>query len=177
MALAHRMKSSAGRTFGDNLQYYCTITQNPSQQNCNEVHVVVDLYWETSIKNNEHSRRGVSPALKVKICSNTTPIAKQWDKYISNCKNKTNLCNFICTLPCQIRWEKLPENKKKITIRAQGLEMEEKLWALAQLCDFSDIPGLQSNNEEADTWLLLHEKWALENAAIRIVIQLPDTDV
>ena len=39
MALAHRMKSSGGRTFGDNL-HYCTITQTPSQQNCNEVHVV-----------------------------------------------------------------------------------------------------------------------------------------
>ena len=79
-------------------------------------------------------------------------------------------------LPDKAR-EAAPEYKKKITIRAQDLEMEEKLWALAQLCDCSDIPGLQSNHEEADTWLLLHEKWALENAATRIVIQLPDTDV
>ena len=40
----------------------------------------------------------------------------------------------------------------------------------------TDIPGLQSNHEEADTRLLLHAKHAADNAS-RIVIQSPDTDV
>ena len=39
-----------------------------------------------------------------------------------------------------------------------------------------DIPGLQSNHEEADTRLLLHAKHAADNAS-RIVIQSPDTNV
>ena len=174
MALVQRMKYGGGGTFGElSLKYYRAITQPLSQQNCNEVHVVFDHYWETSIKNNKRSRRGASTALKVKICSNATPIPKQWDKYISNCKNKTNLCNFVSTSFCHTGQEKLPENKKIII--GGGFRDERKGLSISRgTC--SDIPGLQSNHEEADTHLLLHAKCASENA-VRIVIQSPDTDV
>ena len=74
---------------------YSVKTLPLSYLNWHEVHVVFDQYWENSIKNNECSRRGASTALEVKISSSATPIPKQWDKYISNCKNKTNLCEFV----------------------------------------------------------------------------------
>ena len=92
MALVQKMKSGGARTFGElSLKYYSVTTLPLSYLNCHEVHVVFDQYWENSIKNNERSRRGASTALEVKISSSATPIPKQWDKYISNCKNKTNV--------------------------------------------------------------------------------------
>ena len=105
MAHAQSMKFGGGRTFGElPLKYCSTITQTLSQKNCNEVHVISD--WETSTKNNERSRQGASTAFKVKICSNATPIPKLWNRYISNCNNKTNLCDFVTTSLCQIGQEK-----------------------------------------------------------------------
>ena len=66
----------------------------------------------------------------------------------------------------------MPENKK---IVIGGFKDGEKAVSISRgTC--SDITGLQSNHEEADTRLLLHAKCAAENAA-RIVIQSPDTDV
>ena len=56
------------------------------------------LYW--LIRLLITSRRGASTALVVKICSNATSIPKQWDTYISNCKNKTNLCEFVSNSLC-----------------------------------------------------------------------------
>ena len=50
---------------------------------------------------------GAATALEVKICSNATPIPRQWDTYISNYRNKTNLCEFVSNSLCQIGQEKL----------------------------------------------------------------------
>ena len=144
MALVRKMRSSGTRTFG-----------------------------ELMMKYSEHSRWEASTPLEVKISNNATPIPKQWDKYIRNCKNKTNLCDSVSTSFCHIGQEKLPDNKK-IVIEAGFKEGEKAVSISRSTC--SDIPGLQSNQKEADTRLLLHAKCAAENAA-RIVIQSPDTDV
>ena len=69
--------------------------------------------------------------------------------------------------------EKLAENKRIII--GGGFRDGRKAVGISRGTS-SDIPGLQSNHEEADTRLLLHAKCASENAA-RIVIQSPDTDV
>ena len=44
----------------------------------------------------ERSRRQTSDmGLEVKIQNPSTPLPRQWDKYISNPKNKTSLVKFI----------------------------------------------------------------------------------
>ena len=67
---------------------------------------------------------GASTALEVKISSSATPIPKQWNEYISNCKNKTNLCQLVSTLLCQEGQEKLPENKKIVIAGVLKMEKE-----------------------------------------------------
>ena len=92
MALVQKMKFGGATTFGElPLKYYTLITSSLSLPNCQEVHVVFDQYWSTSIKANERSRRGASTALEVRISNSATPVPKQWEKYISNSKNKINL--------------------------------------------------------------------------------------
>lgn len=93
--------------------------------------------------------------------------------YISNCKNKTNLCEFVSSLLCQEGQEKLPENKKIVT--TGGFKDVERAVSFSRGTSM-DIPGLQSNHEEAYTRLLQHVKDTADNAS-RIVIQSPDTDV
>ena len=149
MAPVQKMKSGGAQMFGElSLKYYNVITLPLSYLNCHEVHVVFDQYWENSIKNNECSRRGASTALEVKISSSATPIPKQWDKYISNCKNNTNLCEFVSTLFYQEGQEKLPENKKIFV--AGGFKDGERAVSISRGTS-TDIPGLQSNHEEVDT--------------------------
>lgn len=174
MALVQKMKSSGARMFVElSLKYCSVITLCLSDLTCHEVHFVFHQYWENSIKNNKPSRRGVSAALEVKISSSATPIPKQWDKYISNCKNKTNLCEFVSSLLCQEGQEKLPENKK--IVATGGFKDVERAVSFSRGTS-TDIPGLQSNHEEAYTRLLQHVKDTADIAS-RIVIQSPDTNV
>ena len=56
---------------------------------------MVDSYRDISIKSGEWERRGDSShSLEVTMHSPATPVPKQWQKYISSAKNKTNLCAF-----------------------------------------------------------------------------------
>ena len=174
MALVQKMKFGGATTFGElSLKYYTFITSSLSLPNCQEVHVVFDQYWSTSIKANERSRRGASTALEVRISNSATPVPKQWEKYISNSKNKINLCDFISTSLCQIGQEgqeKFPENKSIVI--GEGFRAGEQAVHIRS-GSYSDVPHLRSSHEEADTRLVLHAQEATEYAA-RIVIRSPD---
>ena len=95
MAMAQMTKSGGASTFGDLcLKYFTIFTAPLSLHNCLESHIVFDQYIETSIKAGERSRRGESAALEVQIGGPSTPVPKQWGKYISNPQNKVNLCDY-----------------------------------------------------------------------------------
>jgi len=67
-----------------------------------------------SIKAGERSRRGTSSALEVHIHGPSTPVPKQWAKYIKNPKNKKNLRDFLTKSTCCLGKGRLPENTKLI---------------------------------------------------------------
>ena len=97
MALVQVMKSASSASFGQMAEQYCThITRMLSQSSCSRVDLVFDQYRNQSIKEGERHKRGETSSLEVKIYSDSTPIQKQWEKYISNPRNKENLADFLC---------------------------------------------------------------------------------
>ena len=71
-----------------------------------------DTYRNISIKSGERESRGDSShSLKVTIHSPETPVPKQWQKYISSARNKTNPCAFPVGAWCEIGREELQEDQ------------------------------------------------------------------
>ena len=95
MAIIQMSKSAGTSTFGDlSEKYYNIFTAPLFSNNCVQVHVDFDQYWENSIKEGERERRGASVGLEVRIGGPTTPVPRQWGKYISNPKNKVRVRLF-----------------------------------------------------------------------------------
>ena len=94
-------------------------------------------------------------------------------KYITNPKNKENLCDFITKSMCSLGKGRLPDNTQLVI--GGGFKDGERCVAITR--DFhSDMTDLTSNHEEADTRMLFHAKYAA-TPETRIIIQSPDTDV
>ena len=112
MTVVQMMKDGNASTFGELANKFYAISTEPLLQNgCDRVDVVFDQYRDMSIKSHERSRRGSSSALEVKINSPSTPVPKQWAKYISNPRNKTNLCTFLTQALSELGRKKLPQGK------------------------------------------------------------------
>ena len=95
MALVQMVKSGDAKTFGEMAaKYLPIITDALHQSNCNRVDIVFDQYWKVPIKAEERLRRGSTNSLEIKINGPTTPVPKQWVKYMANPQNKVNLCHF-----------------------------------------------------------------------------------
>ena len=105
-------------------KYYASITAPLSQSNCNEVHIVFDQYWESSIKGGERTRRGSSSSLEVHIHGPSTHIPKQWAKYIENPQYKVNLCDLFITMS-NLGRENMANGKKLII--GEGLKDGERM--------------------------------------------------
>ena len=97
MALIQMLKSAGTVTFGELSGKYSDIVISTLSRNCcTRVDLVFDQYSPVSIKAGEHNKRGESSSLEVKIHGGSTPVPKQWTKFISNPKNKENLAAFLC---------------------------------------------------------------------------------
>ena len=103
----------------------------------------------------------------------STPAPKQWAKYITNPKNKENLCDFITRSMCSLGKGRLPENTQLVI--GGGFKNGERCVSITR-DSHHDVAGLMSNHEEADTRMWFHAKYAA-NPETRIIIQSPDTDV
>ncbi|KAK3703264.1 hypothetical protein QZH41_001326 [Actinostola sp. cb2023] len=116
MALVQAVKSGGSNTFGALVQKYYSIIVAPLQvASCNEVHLVFDQYWDVSIKAGERSRRGsTATGLEVQISGPAIPVPKQWGKFMSNQRNKINLCDFLTSSLCELQQQHLPANKKLV---------------------------------------------------------------
>jgi len=115
MALVQMVKSGGAKTFGEMAAKYFPIITDPLRQsNCNRVDIVFVQYGKVSIKAEERLRRGSVNSLEIKINGPTTPVAKQWVKYMANLQNKVNLCHFLTESLCNLGQEKLPLNKKLV---------------------------------------------------------------
>ena len=110
MALVQVLNSAGSSTFGElpSKSFKAITTSLPS---CKEVHTVFDQYWDALIKAGERARRG---SLEVKIHGPSTPVPKQWGKYIPNPQNKINLCDFLSESFCILGRQQLPPEKNLV---------------------------------------------------------------
>ena len=114
MALVQVLKSAGSSSFGELAsKYFKAITT--SLTSCKEVHIVFNQYWDASIKAGERARRGsLTASLEVKIHRPSTPVPKQWGKYIPNLQNKINLCDFLSETFCSLERQQLPPEKNLV---------------------------------------------------------------
>jgi hypothetical protein len=173
-ALVQLMKFAGVTTFGEMaVKYYEVITSYFREGNCHRFDVVFDQYWYISIKGGERKKRGEANALEVKIHGESTPVPKQWNKYISNVKNKVSLCAFLTESFCEIGKRQLQPNKQLVIV---GGMRDGDLALSVRNGQSLTVPTLVSDHEEADSRIILHAKHACEDGQ-RIVVQSPDTDL
>ena len=127
-----------------------------------------------TVKGDHSQTRGSSSALEVKINSPSTPVPKQWAKYISNPRNKINLCTFLTQALSELGRKKLPQGK--CLVIGGGCSDGESSLHIRRDHATVTLRDLQANHEEADTRLLFHAKHASQPDS-RIIIHSPDTDV
>jgi len=172
MALIHTIKFAGASTFGElAAKYYEIITSYYRQGNCSRIDLVFDQYWDLSIKAGERQRRGEVTTLEVQIHGLSTPVPKQWLKYISNVKNKVRLCAFLTSTLVEIGQRQLQQNKELVIGGGNG---DQAFSVKYNCCEV--IQELNADHEEADTRMMLHAKHAALESE-RIVVQSPDTDV
>ena len=135
--------------------------------------MVFNQYWETSIKGGERSQRGSSSSLEVYIHGPSTPIPKQWAKYITNPQNNINLSDFLTSTMCSRGKEQLADGKK-LVIKSGYKDSETTVSISNRASKFTE--PLACFHEEADTRMLLHAKHASSSRSW-VIIQSPDTDV
>lgn len=174
MASVQMVKDGGASTFGELAsKHYNLITSPLGQNGCTRVDAVIDQYRTKSIKAGERTKRGASTALEIKIHGPSTPLPKQWTKYITNQRNKTNLTQFLAESWCSVAKENLQPGQQ-LVIAGGFKEGERAVMVRTGHCE--DVAALRSDHEEADTRLLLHAEHA-SHSHTRIVIQSPDTDV
>ena len=149
MALIQMVKSSGSATFGELSQKYEDIVAITLRQNiCTRVDLIFDQYRSVSIKEGERSRRGESSSLEVNIHNGSTPVPKQWKKFISNPKNKENLAEFLCKSFSEHLLARLGPMQKVFV--AGGFRDGSKVVSLVRGCVAVE-PNLRSDHEEAET--------------------------
>ena len=151
MALVQMMRFAGAKTFGEMaVKYYEAITSYLRYENCHRVDVVFGQYWHISIKGDERKQRGEANALEVKIHGESTPVPKQWNKYISNVKNKVGLCAFLAERFCEIGKRQLEPDKQLLI---GGGTRDGDLALSVRNGQSLTVSVLISDHEEADTRL------------------------
>ena len=103
----------------------------------------------------------------------STPVLKQFPKYISNAANKVSLSAFLTEAWIEMAKQRLPADKE-LVIGGGATDGQSALSIKNREC--TKVTALHCDHEEADIRMLLHAKHASREAQ-RVVIQSPDTDV
>lgn len=152
-------------TFGD---YSDTVLKRITKEGAeySRVHVVFDVYQESSIKGSERSRRSSTQLAAYHISHRSLKLPKNWQSFLSNIKNKNELVNFLIA-----SWQEsdIPENKTLFLSAGQT-------WKLTSTTQ-TEIDDLKSNHDEADTALIVYAKAAFRDGYSTVVIRTVDTDV
>ena len=103
----------------------------------------------------------------------STPVPKQFPKYISNAANKVSLSAFLTEAWIEMAKQSLPVDKELVI---GGGVTDGQLALSIKNGECTNVTALHCDHEEADTRMLLHAKHASRDAQ-RVVVQAPDTDV
>ena len=173
MALVQTLKFGAASTFGEMASKYFEVLTAYYRQGCQRLDVVFDQYWQLSIKAGEWKKRGEASTLEVRIHGESTPVPKQFPKYISNAANKVSLSAFLTMAWVELGKRLLPEDRELVI---GGGTTDGHLALSIKNGQCHEVPALYSDHEEAEMRMLRHAQQTSREAQ-RIVIQSPDTEV
>ena len=166
-ALGNRGQSA---TFGEWCDKFQSYVLSHFSDKCTRVDIVFDRYFDNSIKGGTRTKRkGVKgKGIRRKVESRDQKIGN-WDRFVTLDENKASLAHFLCT--------KLPENCKLLSgqelVVSGGFNDPKKTWSSID----RDVSGLESDQEEADTRIVLHARDATLRGSQQINVLSCDTDV
>lgn len=178
MAIIQATKNTA-ENFGDYAKnIFDQLIALSSFYEAKRIDFVADRYFTQSIKGSERAKRGNSTGAQlITIYNDHQRCPKQWKKVLSSGENKESLISYLVSA-----WKKYPSGwfrDKKLYVTS-----EEHCFSLYSTYDSTedsivascDVPELRSDQEEADTRMLLHAKHA-STSNESVVVKSPDTDV
>ena len=133
------------------------------------IDVIFDVYREDSIKNAERENWGCTTGIQLR---NIAPghRMQQWRKFLSSSANKANLIRFlVAELKTPKRMHKLQDKQLYVASEESCLHITKDQW--------EEVASLQSNQEEADTRIILHAAHAAKEGYSAVVVVADDTDV
>lgn len=149
-----------------------------SRARCAErIDIVCDRYeFKESTKHSERIRRtrGTEP-LSVTIHGPSTPIPRQWNRYLAQKENKSTLANFL-----QTQWLTMgDELKLGQVLYIAGCSNTDNLVCKAVYSTgfHEDVEDLSCSHEEADTRMIFHASHAFDHGQRKVLVYSPDTDV
>ncbi|KAJ8358200.1 hypothetical protein AAFF_G00026150 [Aldrovandia affinis] len=95
---------------------------------------------------------------------------KQWRKFLSSSANKANLIRFLVA-----EW-KTPKLRDRLNDKQLYVASEESCLHITK-DQWAEVASLQSNQEEADTRMILNAAHAAEEGYSAVVVTADDTDV
>ncbi len=160
-AFVHMNPPKSSSTYGNYCQVELFRKIRYASRHTERLDIVFDFYQENSLKSQTRENRGEEIRVSVR---KDTPICKNFQKFMRNDRNKTELFEMISTAAINI-----PETESKIVAT-----IENQVVANTVL-DTSRVEPC--NHEEADTRLLLHVLDGAETGIRKISIVTVDTDV
>jgi len=133
------------------------------------IHVIFDRYFKKSIKQQTRDKRGstgIIHKVKANVCA-----PHNWKGFLSEGENKTELVSYYTEYICSSR-ERLTHGRTVIISGGRGDTAVQ-----ISPDGIANVPDLESNQEEADTRIVLHAIFAVEKGSNVVVIRSPDTDV
>ena len=136
------------------------------------VDLVADTYREVSIKNGERQKRGTS--VRLIISSAHSKLPHNFTNFLKNGENKTRLIELICQVITQN-----PDQALRLLKCNQIYFSKESHCILLDEEGPRDVEHLKSNQEEADTKVILHCLDALITPESTVVLRSHsgDTDI
>ena len=176
MALLQANHKGLPRTFGEFAEKILRLFINMALRNQSQcVHFVTHTYPEHSIKNAERKRRAAGGSQKIKISRPDQNLPKQWKKFLANSHNKQQLVRFLFE-----EWKKSTAQQLrgiKLIVAHDG-DCHSIMTNASGTVQVEPIVQLSCDHEEADTRMLLHAKYVVDNSnGASVIIRSPDTDV
>ncbi|MEL7340934.1 MAG: hypothetical protein AAGM67_10640, partial [Bacteroidota bacterium] len=172
MVILQQLKPESMSTFGDISAH---ILARILTGNANTVYFVTDQYLENSIKEMERHKRASQGIIRFQLNRREQKTPKQWKKYLSHSQNKIDLIKFLVR-----DWSHPERFKNQIGNRSIYAIVEEKCYLIKNVDDIvesTEVGALFSNQEEADTKVILCCKHAEESGHQNVCIVTVDTDI
>ena len=136
-----------------------------------QMHIVFDRYEENSIKNATREKRGNNTGHTYHVLPDVT-IPGNWKQFLGVAKNKTALAEYYTRYITEVA----------PTILSQGQVLyisggKDNSTIRVTQNTLTDVESLRTNQEEADTHIILQSMVAADHGCDKIVVCSPDTDV